>query len=329
MKDMLTAIEAVFIGISLTMFVYWALDKVTNLLPGKAKKALKPWVFIGPVVLLIGSFLVVPAIQSIRLSFMEEDLDGSTKWVGLANYKSIFGDVAFREMLGNNLLWIAIAPAFTVAFGLLIAQLSNQVKPRLESIIKSTIFMPMTISFVAAASIWRLNFAYAPEGQQQIGLFNAVWTKFGGTPQTWMQIDAFKINTLLLIVIFIWLNAGFAMVLLSAAIKSVPEDTLEAGRVDGANRKQIFFSIIFPQIWPTVLAVFITVLISAMKIFGIVLAMTGGNYGTNVLAQSFYLEYFSYGNTGIAMATVVILMLAIVPVMIYQIRHYRKVEANH
>ena len=189
--------------------------------------------------------------------------------------------------------------------------------------------MPMTISFVAAASIWRLNFAYAPEGQQQIGLFNAVWTKLGGTPQTWMQIDAFKINTLLLIVIFIWLNAGFAMVLLSAAIKSVPEDTLEAGRVDGANRQQIFFSIIFPQIWPTVLAVFITVLISAMKIFGIVLAMTGGNYGTNVLAQSFYLEYFSYGNTGIAMATVVILMLAIVPVMIYQIRHYRKVEANH
>ena len=329
MKDMLTAIEAVFIGISLTMFVYWALDKVTNLLPRKAKKALKPWVFIGPVVLLIGSFLVIPAIQSIRLSFMEEDIDGSAKWVGLANYKSIFGDVEFRQMLGNNLLWIAIAPALTVAFGLLIAQLSNQVKPRLESIIKSTIFMPMTISFVAAASIWRLNFAYAPEGQQQIGLFNAVWTKLGGTPQTWMQIDAFKINTLLLIVIFIWLNAGFAMVLLSAAIKSVPEDTLEAGRVDGANRQQIFFSIIFPQIWPTVLAVFITVLISAMKIFGIVLAMTGGNYGTNVLAQSFYLEYFSYGNTGIAMATVVILMLAIVPVMIYQIRHYRKVEANH
>jgi alpha-glucoside transport system permease protein len=329
MKDMLTAIEAVFIGISLTIFVYWGLDKVTNLLPRRSKKAFKPWVFIGPVVFLIGAFIVIPAIQSIRLSFMEEDIDGSTKWVGLENYKSIFGDENFRQMLGNNLLWIAIAPALTVAFGLLIAQLSNQVKPRIEAIIKSTIFMPMTISFVAAATIWRLNFAYAPEGQPQIGLFNAIWTKLGGSPQTWMQIDAFKFNSLLLIVIFIWLNAGFAMVLLSAAIKSVPEDTLEAGRVDGASRSQLFFQIILPQIWPTTLAVFITVLISAMKIFGIVLAMTGGNFGTNVLAQSFYLQYFSYGNTGIAMATVVILMLAIVPVMIYQIRHYRRVEADH
>ena len=188
--------------------------------------------------------------------------------------------------------------------------------------------MPMTISFVSAASIWRLQFAYAPDGQPQVGLFNAIWTALGGHAQTWMQIDRFKINTLFLIVIFIWLNAGFSMVLLSAAIKAVPEDTLEAGRVDGANRRQIFFRIIMPQIWPMVLAVFITVLIGAMKIFGIVLAMTGGNFGTNVLAQNFYLEYFIYGNTGPAMATVVILMAAIVPVMIYQIRHYKKNEAN-
>ncbi len=329
MKDLLVAAQSVFIGISVTVFIYWLLNKIVKFLPRKTAKVLTPYVFIGPVVLLIGGFLIFPALQSIRLSFMEEDIDGSTTWVGLANYKGLFGDENFIQMLGNNALWVALAPLVTVSFGLLIAQLANQVKPKLESIIKSTIFMPMTISFVAAASIWRLQFAYAPDGQRQVGLFNAIWTALGGKAQTWMQIDAFKINTLFLIVIFIWLNAGFAMVLLSAAIKAVPEDTLEAGRVDGANRNQIFFRIIMPQIWPMVLAVFITVLIGAMKIFGIVLAMTGGNFGTNVLAQNFYLEYFSYGNTGPAMATVVILMMAIIPVMIYQIRHYKKTEANN
>lgn len=328
MKDLLVALESVFIGISVTIFIYWLLNKIVKYLPRKISKTLTPYVFIGPVLFLIGAFLILPALQSIRLSFMEEAIDGSTKWVGFSNYSSLFKDEKFINMLGNNALWVVVAPVVTVSFGLLIAQLANQVKPKLESIIKSTIFMPMTISFVSAASIWRLQFAYAPDGQKQVGLFNAIWTALGGNAQTWMQIDRFKINTLFLIVIFIWLNAGFSMVLLSAAIKSVPEDTLEAGRVDGASRGQIFFRIIMPQIWPMVLAVFITVLIGAMKIFGIVLAMTGGNFGTNVLAQNFYLEYFIYGNTGPAMATVVILMAAIVPVMIYQIRHYKKNEAN-
>lgn len=328
MKDLLGAFESVFIGISITVFVYWLLNKIVKYLPRKVSKALTPYVFIGPVLFLIGAFLIVPALQTIRLSFMKEAIDGSTTWVGTSNYTGLFADEKFKNMLGNNALWVVVAPLVTVSFGLLIAQLANQIKPRLESVIKSTIFMPMTISFVSAASIWRLQFAYAPDGQHQVGLFNAIWTGLGGHAQTWMQIDHFKINTLFLIVIFIWLNAGFSMVLLSAAIKSVPEDTLEAGRVDGANRSQIFFRIIMPQIWPMVLAVFITVLIGAMKIFGIVLAMTGGNFGTNVLAQNFYLEYFIYGNTGPAMATVVILMAAIVPVMIYQIRHYKKNEAN-
>lgn len=328
MKDLLVALESVFIGISVTVFIYWLLNKIVKFFPRKIAKSLTPYVFIGPVLLLIGAFLILPALQSIRLSFMDEAIDGSTTWVGLSNYSGLFKDEKFINMLGNNALWVVVAPLVTVSFGLLIAQLANQVKPKLESIIKSTIFMPMTISFVSAASIWRLQFAYAPDGQSQVGLFNAIWTALGGHAQTWMQIDRFKINTLFLIVIFIWLNAGFSMVLLSAAIKSVPEDTLEAGRVDGANRRQIFFRIIMPQIWPMVLAVFITVLIGAMKIFGIVLAMTGGNFGTNVLAQNFYLEYFIYGNTGPAMATVVILMAAIVPVMIYQIRHYKKNEAN-
>jgi alpha-glucoside transport system permease protein len=258
---------------------------------------------------------------------MEEEIDGSTTWVGLQNFKDLFAEEYFPKMVVNNLMWIAIVPLLTVSIGLAIAQFANNVGPRAEKIFKSIFFMPMTISFVSAAVIWRYIYAYAPEGQDQVGLLNNIWIKLGGSPQAWFQIETFKFNNLLLMVILIWLSAGYSMVLLSAAIKSVPEDTLEAGRVDGANTGQIFFKIVLPQIWPTVIAVFITVLIGAMKIFDIVLAMTGGNYNTTVLAQTFYLEYFSYGNTGKAMAAVVILILAIIPVMFYQVRHYRKFEA--
>ena len=328
MKDLLTALQAVVAGIAVTAFIYWGLNFLLHRLPEKAKRRIEPYVFIGPVLFLIGLFVIWPTLQSIRLSFMEEAIDGTTTWVGLQNFRDLIAEDYFADMLINNLMWIAIVPILTVAIGLAIAQFSNNVGPRAEKVFKSIFFMPMTISFVSAAVIWRYMYAYAPEGQNQVGIFNAIWVKLGGSPQTWFQIEAFKLNNLLLMVILIWLSAGYAMVLLSAAIKSVPEDTLEAGRVDGASTGQIFFKIILPQIWPTAIAVFITILIGAMKVFDIVLAMTGGNYNTTVLAQTFYLEYFIYGNTGKAMAAVVILIFAVVPVMIYQVRHYRKTESG-
>jgi alpha-glucoside transport system permease protein len=327
MKDLFTAIQAVIAGIAVTVFIFWFLNFLIHRLPERLKKVLEPYVFIGPVLGLIGLFIVWPTIQSIRLSFMEEAIDGSTTWVGFQNFKDLFAEEYFPDMVINNLMWIAIVPLLTVSIGLVVAQLANNVGSRSEKILKSIFFMPMTISFVSAAVIWRYIYAYAPEGSDQVGLLNAIWIKLGGEPQAWFQIESFKFNNILLMVILIWLSAGYAMVLLSAAIKSVPEDTLEAGRVDGANTSQIFFKIVLPQIWPTAIAVFITVLIGAMKVFDIVLAMTGGNYNTTVLAQSFYLEYFIYGNTGKAMAAVVILILAIIPVMVYQVRHYRKFEA--
>ena len=327
MKDLLFALLAVVGGIGITVFIYWFLNLLVRELPQIIKKKVEPYIFIGPVLILIGIFIVIPTIQSIRLSFMEEAIDGSTTWVGLQNFKELFAEEYFPNMIINNLMWIAIVPFLTVSIGLAIAQFANNVGSRAEKIFKSIFFMPMTISFVSAAVIWRYIYAYAPEGQDQVGLLNNIWLKLGGSPQAWFQIEAFRLNNLLLMVILIWLSAGYSMVLLSASIKSVPEDTLEAGRVDGASTGQIFFKIVLPQIWPTVVAVFITVLIGAMKIFDIVLAMTGGNYNTTVLAQTFYLEYFSYGNTGKAMAAVVILILAIIPVMFYQVRHYRKYEA--
>ena len=327
MRDLFTALQAVIAGIAITALIYFLLNFLIHRLPERAKRKVEPYVFIGPVLVLIGLFVIWPTLQSIRLSFMEEELDGSTTWVGFQNFRDLFAEDYFASMLINNLMWIAIVPILTVSLGLAIAQLANNVGPRQEKVLKSIFFMPMTISFVSAAVIWRYIYAYSPEGGPQIGLFNAIWTALGGEPQTWFQIEAFKFNNILLMIILIWLSAGYAMVLLSAAIKSVPEDTLEAGRVDGASTGQIFFKIILPQIWPTAIAVFITVLIGAMKVFDIVLAMTGGNYNTTVLAQTFYLEYFIYGNTGKAMAAVVLLILAIIPVMVYQVRHYRKFEA--
>jgi alpha-glucoside transport system permease protein len=327
MRDLFTALQAVIAGIAITALIYFLLNLLIHQLPERIKRRVEPYVFIGPVLVLIGLFVIWPTLQSIRLSFMEEEIDGSTKWVGFQNFKDLFAEDYFASMLINNLMWIAIVPILTVSLGLAIAQLANNVGPRQEKVLKSIFFMPMTISFVSAAVIWRYIYAYAPEGGEQIGLFNAIWTALGGEPQTWFQIEAFKFNNILLMIILIWLSAGYAMVLLSAAIKSVPEDTLEAGRVDGASTSQIFFKIVLPQIWPTAIAVFITVLIGAMKVFDIVLAMTGGNYSTTVLAQTFYLEYFIYGNTGKAMAAVVLLILAIIPVMVYQVRHYRKFEA--
>ncbi len=327
MRDLFTALQAVIAGIAITALIYFLLNFLIHRLPERIKRKVEPYVFIGPVLVLIGLFVIWPTLQSIRLSFMEEEIDGSTTWVGFQNFKDLFAEDYFASMLINNLMWIAIVPILTVSLGLAIAQLANNVGPRQEKVLKSIFFMPMTISFVSAAVIWRYIYAYSPEGDNQIGLFNAIWTALGGEPQTWFQIEAFKFNNILLMVILIWLSAGYAMVLLSAAIKSVPEDTLEAGRVDGASTGQIFFKIILPQIWPTAIAVFITVLIGAMKVFDIVLAMTGGNYNTTVLAQTFYLEYFIYGNTGKAMAAVVLLILAIIPVMVYQVRHYRKFEA--
>ena len=327
MRDLFTALQAVIAGIAITALIYFLLNLLIHRLPERIKRKVEPYVFIGPVLVLIGLFVIWPTLQSIRLSFMEEAIDGSTTWVGFQNFKDLFAEDYFASMLINNLMWIAIVPILTVSLGLAIAQLANNVGPRQEKVLKSIFFMPMTISFVSAAVIWRYIYAYAPEGGEQIGLFNAIWTALGGEPQTWFQIEAFKFNNILLMIILIWLSAGYAMVLLSAAIKSVPEDTLEAGRVDGASTSQIFFKIVLPQIWPTAIAVFITVLIGAMKVFDIVLAMTGGNYNTTVLAQTFYLEYFIYGNTGKAMAAVVLLILAIIPVMVYQVRHYRKFEA--
>ena len=324
MIRLINALLAIVGGVGAALLLYWILNKLIEMLPTTWEERLKPWVFIGPAVAAIGLFLVYPAIRTFILSFANAQ---STAWVGTENYTDLLSSSDFRQTLYNTLLWIAVVPAVTVALGLGVAVLADRLGPQSEKLSKSIIFLPMAISGVGQATIWRFIYEARPEGEPQIGLQNAVWTALGFDPVAWLQVDTLRLNSFLLMVILIWAQVGFSMVLLSAAVKGVPIDTLEAARIDGANERQVFFRVIVPQIWATVITVFITVLISVMKIFDVVYVMTNGNFNTDVIAVRFFNELFRNGNNGRASAIVVMLMIAVLPVIIYQVRHFRAEEA--
>lgn len=325
MIKVLNAVLAIVAGVGGALLLYWLLNKFAERLPGNWEDRVKPWVFVGPAVVVIGLFLIYPALRTLVLSFANAD---STAWVGFNNYADLLSsrDFIFVTLL-NTLLWIAVVPVAVVVIGLFVAVLADRLGPRTEKATKSVIFLPMAISMVGAATIWGFVYAVRPEGQPQIGLLNAFITWLGFAPVSWLQLDTARINSFMLMVILIWMQVGFAMVLLSAAVKSVPDDTLEAARIDGANERQVFFRVIVPQIWPTVITVFITMVILVMKVFDIIYVMTGGNFRTDVIALQFFNELFSAGNAGRAAAIVVMLMIAVIPILLYQVRHYRAQEA--
>lgn len=326
MLKVINALLAISSGLLGSLLLYYVLNKAVEWLPRKWEERLKPYVFVGPAVVLIGFFLIYPAVRTIVFSFANSD---STAFIGLKNYTDLLGSSDFVSgALLNTLLWMIVVPALTIVFGLGVAVLADRLTPRAEKFTKSIIFLPMAISMVGASTIWRFVYASTPAGTPQIGLLNAILAKFGIDPVSWLQLSQAHVNSLLLMVIMIWAQVGFSMVLLSAAVKGVPEDTIEAGRIDGASEKRIFFNIVVPQIWPTVITVFITVLIGVMKIFDIVYVTTNGNFNTDVIGVRFYTELFTNGNNGYAAAIVVMLMIAIVPVMVYQVRHYRRQEAQ-
>lgn len=312
-------------GIGGAIVLFRFLNMIIEGLPSRLSEGLIPYAFLLPGFSLIAIMLVYPTVQTIVYSFANDD---STGWVGLQNYAIIFGSGAFWQALLNNFLWILIVPIITVAFGLAVAVMADKLSANGEKVSKSLIFLPMSISFVGASTIWGLVYAYNPPGSAQTGLLNALWTTLGGQPQAWLQIDAARLNSLLMMVILIWLQTGFAMVLLSSAIKGVPEDTIEAGRMDGASEVRIFWQIIFPQVRPTLLAVFITVLILVLKVFDIVYVMTNGRDNSDVIANLFFRKLFVDQQAGQASAIVVVLLLLIIPVLVYQVRSYKTQEAN-
>lgn len=318
-------ILAIVGGVGGAAALFFFLNMFVEGLPRRLSEGLIPYAFLVPGLALVGLMLIYPTFQTINYSFANSD---SSAYVGLQNYRTIFSDNEFWQSILNNVLWLLIVPAITVAFGIIVAVLADKLSALGEKIAKSLIFLPMAISFVGASAIWGLVYAYNNAGQAQTGLLNAIWVGLGGQPQTWLAIDAAKLNSILLMVILIWLQVGFSMVLLSSAIKGVPEDTIEAGRIDGASELQIFGRIIVPQVWPTLIVVFITVLIGTMKTADIVYVMTNGNFSTNIIGAAFFVEMFKNMDNGRASAIVVMLMIAIIPVMIYQVKQFRAQEAN-
>lgn len=320
-----SAFLAVALGVLGAIALFWILNKLVELLPTKWEERLKPYAFLLPALAVIIMFLLYPTVTTVIASAFNND---GTQFVGLGNYVELFTDARFISSLINNVLWIIIVPTMVVAFGTLVAVLADRMRPGGEKVAKSLIFLPMAISMVGAATIWRLVYAYVPGGEAQTGLLNAIVQGLGGDPVNWLGIRDFRFNSVLLMVVYIWTQVGFAMVLISAAIKGVPEDTIEAGRIDGASESSIFFRIIMPQAWPTVITVFITVLIGVMKVFDIVYAMTNGNYNTDVIGNVFFNTMFFDRDNGTASAIVVVLLIAVIPIMVYQVRQFREQEAN-
>ncbi len=208
--------------------------------------------------------------------------------------------------------------------GLVIAVLADRV--RIESLVKSAIFIPMAISFVGAGVIWNFMYQFTPAGTTQTGLLNALVTRIGLAPQAWL-IDE-RINNLALIAVYVWMWTGFCMVILSAALKGVPTDVIEAARMDGASELNIFFRVIVPMISPTIAVVATTMVINVLKIFDIVYVMTGGNFNTSVVAYEYYRQAFNFNDFGISSALAVVLLLAVIPIIYFNVRRFRAQEAE-
>ncbi|MBG6100236.1 carbohydrate ABC transporter permease [Micromonospora vinacea] len=282
----------------------------------KQREGLFAFFFLLPTLLLLVIGLVVPAIRTTLLSLMDGT---STNWVGLRNYGWMFSDDSIVRVLINTLVWVLLVPLVATGFGLIYAVLVD--KARFEAVAKSLIFLPMAISFVGASIIWKFVYAYRGDGDQ-IGLLNQIVVSLGGEPKQWLLES--PLNTLLLIVIMVWIQAGFAMVVLSAAIKAIPGDIVEAARLDGVSPWQMFWQITMPSIRPALIVVVVTLTIATLKVFDIVRTSTNGNYDTSVIASEMYNQAFRYGQNGQGSALAVFLFILVIPVVIYQIRNLRQ-----
>ena len=322
MGQLTQAVLAIVIGVGGVMALFWALNTLVERMPERWESRLKPYVFIGPALAVVGLFLVFPALDTLRRSFQDAQ---SQNWVGFENYKYLLNR-GIRSALWNNVLWIIVVPTASVAIGLAVAVLADKLTQRWENVSKSLIFLPMAISFVGASTIWGFIYTWRAPGTPQIGLLNAIWQAVGGTPIAWLQNAA--INDFALMAIMVWLQAGFAMVLLSAAIKGVPGETIEAARIDGASETQIFWRVTVPQIKSTIVVVGTTILILVLKVFDIVYVMTGGNFGTDVIANRFISEMFNFQQFGRAAVIVVFLIVITIPFMVINIRRFREQEAT-
>ena len=400
MHPALQGIVTIFLGVGGCLaYFYFSnqfIDKV--LFPSKGVNAgrninraniVRPWLFLAPALFALSLYLAYPVFATLWYSLT--DRDKGNAFVGLANYYQMMDDPKFWEALKNNMLWLIIVPAASTAFGLLAAQLTDRIG--WGSIAKSMIFMPMAISFVGAAVIFKLIYDTRPADTNQIGALNAVWMQFNGgvgsfillralpaaflafltvgslwlatimikgfssfttilrslfgivligvavssiasiyglftatlpygEPQTWLTMPFW--NSILLMIVLIWIQTGFAMVILSAALRGIPEETVEAAIVDGANPFQVFFKIKMPQIAGTIVVVWTTITLTVLKVFDIVFAMTNGQWETQVLANYMFGKLFRGNDWGVGSAAAIVIMLLVTPILVWNVYNVRK-----
>jgi len=290
---------------------------------GKKGDRVVAYLYLLPVLLLLAVGLVYPGLRTIYQSFFDAAGDA---FIGFDNYGTIFTDADQLTVLRNTVFWVVLTPFVATAIGLVYAILVD--KSRFESFAKTLIFLPMSISFVAASVIWKFMYEYRPDQGtvKQIGLINQVIVWLGGKPIQ-LLIES-PLNTFLLIVVMIWIQAGFAMTILSAAIKAIPDDIIEAARLDGVNAWSMFRKITLPSVQPTVVVVLTTIGIGTLKVFDIVRTMTGGNFETSVVANEFYRQTFNADNQGLGAALATLLFLLVIPIVWYNIRSLRQSEAR-
>jgi alpha-glucoside transport system permease protein len=311
------------VGVGGVFFLFWAMNRVVDLFPERYAERVRPYVFVGPALVILSVFLVYPVINTIIISFKDA---GSDSFVGLDNFTFVFTDDAMLRSIRNTVGWIIIVPLLAVGIGLGFATLADRLR-RGEAAAKSMIFLPMAISFVGAAVVWEFIYSFRPEGfGSNIGLLNAAMVGLGQEPTPWLTSEPW--NNLYLMVIMVWLQTGFAMVILSAAIKAIPDEIIEAARIDGASELQVFRRIVVPTILPTIVVVTTTMVINVLKVFDIVFVMTGGNNGTEVIAERMVGEFFIRNNFGRGAAVAVVLFVAIIPVMVWNVRRFREQEAT-
>ncbi|MBW6434739.1 sugar ABC transporter permease [Actinoplanes hulinensis] len=288
---------------------------------GKRDRAVAA-LYLLPTVLMLGVGLLYPGVRTIYQSFFDASL---SNFIGLDNYTKIFTDAEQLTVLRNTAFWVLVTPFAATGIGLLYAILVD--KARMESFAKALIFLPMSISFVAASVIWKFMYEYRPDQRnvEQIGLVNQVIVWLGGEPVQ-LLIES-PLNTFLLIVVMIWIQAGFAMTVLSAAIKAIPDDIIEAARLDGVGPWGMFRFVTLPAIRPAVVVVMTTIAIGTLKVFDIVQTMTGGRFDTNVIANEFYSQSFRSNDKGLGSALAVVLFVLVIPIVVYNIRQLRRSEA--
>jgi alpha-glucoside transport system permease protein len=317
----ITKFTSVFTAIAFFFIVLGVLFAIAGRANGKKARPIALVIFLAPALVLLVAGLIIPAIRTFLFSFMNPD---SNEWIGFENYYWMTQDPNIRTIMVNTILWILVVPIFTAALGLLLAIMLDRIKH--ESIPKSLLFMPMAISFVGASIIFKFVYEYNEPDDVQIGLLSAIVKFLGATPSDWMLSK--PLNTFLLMIIYVWTQMGFGMVILSAAIKAVPADIVEASALDGAHGWRLFRNITFPMIKGTFIVVLATGVVGALKVFDIVRTMTGGNFSTNVLANEMYSQVFVQFDTGKGSALAIVLFLLVTPILVYNIRSLRMERAH-